>query len=187
MNLNTVEFYDAYWGGPACQAYLADRQLDEIAAEIVRRIGPACQRIMDIGGGVSRIARLAKAAGHAPLVVDFSRAALDIMRSEGIDTLLLDIRRWDGLPLRSVDVVTCTEVLEHLRRPLVAVRMAAAHAPRAFFTVPDRCMGPEEVPTHLRTFTADSLRELLSGCWAQVNIETMYRWLVAEVRDPWIS
>lgn len=34
MNLNTATYYDDYWGGDACKAYLSDRQLDEIAAYI---------------------------------------------------------------------------------------------------------------------------------------------------------
>lgn len=183
-NLNTQAFYDEYWGGPACASYLRDRQLDEIAGEIVRRIGePRLQVVMDIGGGISRIARLAKAAGHVPYVLDFSPAAVAQMHAEGIAARVYDVRRWRGKVLhRSVDVVTCTEVLEHLEEPVIAVRMAYAHAWRAIFTVPDNCMAPEECATHLRTYTADSLRALLREVWPHVEIEVRYRWLIAECR-----
>ncbi len=184
-NLNTQAFYDEYWGGPACASYLRDRQLDEIAGEIVARIGePRLQVVMDIGGGISRIARLAKAAGHVPYVLDFSPAAVQAMRAEGIAAGVCDVRRWRGRALHSsVDVVICTEVLEHLEDPGVAVRMAYAHARRAIFTVPDNCMGPAECPTHLRTYTADSLRALLAEVWPQVTIEVRHRWLLAECRS----
>lgn len=183
-NLNTAEFYDRYWGGADCRSYLADKQLDEIAAYIVTRIGAPPKRIMDMGGGVSRIARLAKAAGHVPIVVDFSQAALNAMRDNGIEIICYDIRSWgDGHPLLcdGIDVVTCTEVLEHLERPEVAVRMAAAHARRAIFTVPHDCMGPEECETHLRKYTMPTPQALLgNNGWDIVEYRRMYRWLVAE-------
>lgn len=181
MNPNTPEFYDAYWGGDGCASYLRDKQLDEIAAQIVARVGKPPQTIMDIGGGISRIARLAKQAGHIPFVVDFSAAAVGRMAAEGISGMVYDVRRWRGKALNSfVDVTMCTEMLEHLDDPERAVRMARAHAPRAFFTVPNNCMGPAECPTHLRAFTETSLRELLSRHYRVIKIGTRYRWLIAE-------
>jgi 2-polyprenyl-3-methyl-5-hydroxy-6-metoxy-1,4-benzoquinol methylase len=158
--------------------------LDEIATEIVERIGePRLQMVLDLGGGVSRIARLAKAAGHVPFVADFSPAAVRIMQSEGIAAGVYDIRRWKSRRiLPCVDVATCTEVLEHLERPGHAVKMAHAHAPRAFFTVPNNTMGPAECPTHVRVFTMGSLRELLAVYWRSVRIDVRHRWLVAECR-----
>ena len=184
VNPNTAEFYDRYWGGDESQSYLADKQLDEIAAYIVRRFGEPPKRVMDLGGGVSRIARLAKRAGHKPLVVDFSQAALDVMRAEGIETVCYDIARWsDGEPLlcNGVDITTCTETLEHLEQPAAAVRMAAAHSKRAFFTVPNDCLGPEECETHLRKYTLSLLRTLLYGNgWRVVEQRTMHRWLIVE-------
>jgi len=184
VNPNTAEFYDRYWGGDESESYLADKQLDEIAAYIVRRFGEPPKRVMDLGGGVSRIARLAKAAGHVPYVVDFSPAAVAQMHAEGIAAKVYDVRRWRGKALHSsVDVVTCTEVLEHLEAPAIAVRMAYAHARRAIFTVPNNTMGPAECPTHLRTYTADSLRALLAEVWPHVEIVVRHRWLLAECRS----
>ncbi len=182
MNPNTAAYYDNYWGGEACRSYLADRQLDEIAAHIVARIGAPPQCIVDLGGGISRIARLARDAGHIPLVVDFSATAVETMHAEGIMALCCDISRWTGEIVADwVDVVTCTEVLEHLTEPSVAVQMAAAHAPRAFFTVPNGCMGPEECDTHLRTYNASTLSALLMDAgWHVVDMRAMYRWLIAE-------
>ena len=183
-NLNTVAFYDAYWGSDACMSYLADKQLDEIAAEIVERIGePKPQAVLDLGGGISRIARLSKAAGHAPHVVDFSLEAVQIMWAKGIAASVYDIRQWQkALIYHSADVVTCTEVLEHLEDPGYVVKLARTCAPRAFFTVPNDCMGPAECPAHLRVFTMDSLRELLQAWWRDVQIVVRHRWLLAECR-----
>ena len=184
-NLNTQAFYDEYWGGDACRSYLADAQLDEIAAEIVARIGaPLLQAVLDIGGGVSRIARLAQAAGHVPFVADFSPPAVRQMRAEGIAAGVYDIRRWRGRMIHDwVDVVTCTEVLEHLERPAMAVKMARGHAPRAFFMVPNDCMGPAECPTHLRMYTYDTLAAELRVWWRDVQIVARHRWLLAECRQ----
>ncbi len=186
MNLNTAAYYDQYWGGDACKAYLRDRQLDEIAAYIVRSIGwtGTGKTIIDIGGGVSRIARLAKQAGHKPLVVDFSQAAVDAMLAEGIDAVVADVRHWKSRVMGHYDVAVCTEVLEHLEQPEIAVKMAAAHASRAYFTVPNDCMGPEECATHLRTYDAGSLIALLSEYWRDVYVYPMHRWLIAEVAVP---
>ncbi len=184
QNPNTRTFYDEYWGGEGCRAYLADGQLDEIAREIVERIGEQkLQVILDLGGGISRLARLARDAGHVPYVLDLSAVAVQQMRAEGIAAGLYDIRRWKGRLLHGcVDVVTCTEVLEHLSRPGQAVQMAAAHAPRAFFTAPNDCMGPAECPTHVRVYTYESLGEELRRWWREVRIEVRHRWLVAECR-----
>lgn len=185
MNLNTPEFYDDYWGSAACNAYLRDKQLDEIAMYIVERIGPDTRNVIDLGGGISRIARFAKQAGHYPLVVDFSQAAVNAMKMQGIDARVYDLTRWKSRKLtEDADVVVCTEVLEHIEAPENIVKMAAAHATRAFFTVPNDCMGPEECATHLRTYDSGSLRKLLSRHWQSVYIRPMYRWLVAEVAAP---
>ncbi len=182
MNLNTAQFYDDYWGGAACQSYLADKQLDEIAATIVRRFGAKPQRVVDLGGGVSRIARLAKAAGHWPIVLDFSLAAVDLMRNEGIEAQVVDLRTWRGEPLLyGANIVTCTEVLEHMEEPERIVQMAARLARRGFFTVPNACLGPRECETHLRMFTRESLQELLGeNGWQEAQVEVMHRWLIAE-------
>jgi 2-polyprenyl-3-methyl-5-hydroxy-6-metoxy-1,4-benzoquinol methylase len=181
MNPNTQAFYDTYWGGASSASYLRDRQLDEIAAYIVGRIGKPPQQVMDLGGGVSRIARLAKQVGHIPFVVDFSAAAIRIMTEEDISAQVYDIRRWRGRRLTLyTDVVTCTEVLEHLDDPDQAVRMARSHAGRAFFTVPDNCMGPAGCAMHVRTYTQQTLLQLLRAHYDAVSLRTMYRWIIAE-------
>jgi len=180
-NLNTADFYDAYWGGEGCKTYLRDRQLDEIAQYIVWQIGADTCNVLDLGGGISRVARFAKQAGHYPLVIDFSQSAIDAMRAVGIPGKVYDLTKWKRRKLAEADVVICTEVLEHIEEPENIVKMTAAHAPRAFFTVPDNCMGPDECATHLRKYDAGSLRKLLSAHWESVYIRSMYRWLIAEV------
>lgn len=184
MNINTAAFYDDYWGGDGCKSYLRDRQLDEIAQYIVQRIGRNTADVIDLGGGISRVARFAKQAGHYPMVVDFSQAAIDAMRAVGIPGMVYDLTKWRGRILARADVVTCTEVLEHIEEPERVVKMAAAHAPRAIFTVPDNCMGPDECATHLGTYDAGALRKLLSLHWNQIYVRSMYRWLIAEVAAP---
>lgn len=181
MNPNTAEYYNIYWGGDASATYLRDKQLDEIAGVIVKRFGGSAQVIMDIGGGISRIARLARDAGHVPVVVDHSRVAVERMEAEGIAGMVYDVNRWRGRRLMPiVHITTCTEVLEHLDDPERAVSMARAHAKRGFYTTPNNCMGPDEQPNHLRMFTAASLRELLERHYRTVDVRVMHRWLVAE-------
>ncbi len=181
MNPNTAEFYDSWWGSNDATSYLHDRQLDEIAAHIVDRIGDPPKRLMDLGGGISRLARLARIRGHVPFVVDFSRIAVDEMQAEGIGAMCYDISRWYGAMLmQDVDVVTCCECLEHLSKPQLAIRCARAHSGWAFFSVPNARVWAQQPATHMRRYDILSLTELLRQAYKHVEVIAMHKWLVAE-------
>ena len=57
-----VAFYDDYWRNTWAQhvlktkAYLDDEQLGHIYQTIVDRLGAPVQRVLDVGGGISRLA-----------------------------------------------------------------------------------------------------------------------------------
>jgi SAM-dependent methyltransferase len=134
-------------------------------------------RLVDLGCGPGLLlSELAEALPDAELYgVDVSRIALELARDRLPRARFVeaDLAREDGASsalaslVGSVDVATCSEVLEHLDdpRPLLrAARVCLATSGRLIVTVPsgprtafDRSIG------HRRHYRAAELRELLEG------------------------
>lgn len=168
-NINTAAYWDRQWKTHR-DGYAVDPVRDALYGRILEQLAPG-QRILDIGGGCSRFSHLASEAGHMPFVVDLSPWAIGYLKRHGIPGTAVDVEAWDGEPLGAFDVVVCTELLEHLDEPEAALRMAHAHADRAFFSVPFDRMGPETAPDHMRRYQVVSLCDLLRTTWDWVAWE----------------
>jgi len=99
------------------------------------------ERVLDLGCGAGRFVAALQAAGAEPVGVEIARAALDraARNAPGADLRLVDT---DGsLPLDhgSVDLVWCSEVLEHVADAdylLLEVRRVLRPGGRLLLTVP---------------------------------------------------
>jgi SAM-dependent methyltransferase len=132
------EFYESFWAeapeDPEPWAWERRRAL--LLGE-----ARAGERVLDLGCGAGRFVRALAEAGAEPVGVEIAEAALERARrnAPGADLRLLEP---DGsLPLehRSVDLVWCSEVLEHVADVaglLVEVRRVLRPGGRLLVTVP---------------------------------------------------
>lgn len=178
--MNKQERYDAEWAGWKADplASTGERRLEQVCGH-VQRLRPG--RLLDLGCGDGRFARLVKTACPGVTIhgCDVSGAALS--RTEGLDrSYVVDL---DANPLpeadESFDVVTASEVLEHLSDPrhaLAEAKRVLRPGGRLVVTVPNIAFWRfrwqalrGEVPSvtaderHLHSYNAASLRRLLES------------------------
>ena len=168
---NTREAFDRIYGTPELlHEYLGPERLafyDEVAARCAG-IG-ALRSVVDVGCGSGHLlAAVLSRVGLAPLTVgvDASPQAIARLRevvpsADGIVASVYDVAR--RLDQASFDLVLCTEVLEHLERPLDALeqlQLLRAPGGRLVATVPDGEM--DDFEGHVSFWNLDDFRALLS-------------------------
>jgi SAM-dependent methyltransferase len=135
----------------------------------------------DIGAAAGGNTRVLESLGWRSLALEYSGTGADLAHSRGLLVSRADAHR---LPLRtdSMGVVTALDVLEHLEDDEQAVRelrrvlrpdgvlVVAVPADPALWSAHDDAVG------HLRRYTEESLRTLLTG--AGFEIERLWSWNV---------
>jgi SAM-dependent methyltransferase len=135
----------------------------------------------DIGAAAGGNTRVLESLGWRSLALEYSGTGADLARSRGLLVSRADAHR---LPLRtdSMGVVTALDVLEHLEDDERAARelrrvlrpdgvlVVAVPADPALWSAHDDAVG------HLRRYTEESLRTLLTG--AGFEIERLWSWNV---------
>lgn len=166
--------YDAYYH----EANLSvppfiERRLDEIIADFApyRRTG----RLLDIGCGAGTLLSAARRAGWDAAGTEVSRPAVEHVRREGFEVFAGELHE-ARFPAGHFDVVTASEILEHLPDPRVLLaEVARILRPGGLFwgTTPHgrglsaRALGVEwstvSPPEHLQLFSLGGLRRLLTS------------------------
>jgi SAM-dependent methyltransferase len=134
------------------------------------------ETIIDIGCGNGSILRYLKQQGYCHLHgLELSDYAIRRLRSEGIEMhhgTLPSI----AVPSAAFDVAIVSQVLEHVirrRRFLREIRRILRPSGRAFFFVPDNCLGPISEPEHVIKFNACTLSALLEKYFSIITIASM--------------
>jgi len=143
---------------------------------------PAAPTIVDLGCGegvlLSRIrADLETQVPGAQYVGrDISEVAAGIARGKGLDVQQVDLEDAAPLDLPTGDVLLGTEVLEHLTMPTVERILEYSKGfNKAFFMVPNYCLGPEHESQHLRKWSAKEFLDLLRSYWGTAcRVEVFY-------------
>jgi ubiquinone/menaquinone biosynthesis C-methylase UbiE len=134
-------------------------------------------RIVDIGFGTGTLLKFLKKKGLTSLYgyehSDFALqqiSKLNIIPVKGsLPKLNLESNKYDG--------VIASEVLEHLlRRKRFLKEMKRVLKPDGLgiITVPDDCMGPEEIDEHSFKYTKKSLKKLLSAYFVVLTVYTIH-------------
>jgi 2-polyprenyl-3-methyl-5-hydroxy-6-metoxy-1,4-benzoquinol methylase len=128
--------------------------------------------VLELGCGAGILARKLLEFGNTVTALDISEVAIAQLPKEikGVVSTLPDIPFSDD----SFDVVVATEILEHINDDQACVMEAVRvlrPGGRAYFAVPNDCLGPEEEPEHVRKYTQETLEALLSP-YGYIFIET---------------
>jgi SAM-dependent methyltransferase len=118
--------------------------------------------VLEIGCGVGVLSQQLLNFGNSVTGLDISESAIAQLPPEirGVVATLPNI----PLPDNSFDVVVGTEVLEHIDNDQACIEEAMRvlrPGGRAYFAVPDNCLGPDEEPEHVRKYTPEALQNLL--------------------------
>ena len=129
-------------------------------------------QVLELGCGAGILARQLLAFGNTVTGLDISDVAIAQLPKEikGVVATLPNI----ALPEHSFDVVVATEILEHIDDDHACVREAVRvlrPGGRAYFAVPNNCLGADEEPEHVRKYTPETLETLLSP-YGYVFMET---------------
>jgi SAM-dependent methyltransferase len=166
--------YDDYYDAANLSVpTFVDRRLDEIVAGFApyRRTN----RLLDIGCGAGSLLEAARRAGWEAEGVEVSRPSVEHVRARGFEVFYGELER-ARYPAASFDVVTASEILEHLPEPKELLReIARVVRPGGLFwgTTPHgrglsaRALGvgwsAVHPPEHLQLFSLSGLRGLLAS------------------------
>lgn len=132
--------------------------------------------VLDAGCGEGFNTEILAETAHHVLGVDYAAEPVAAARASygrsNLEFRQLDVHDLPRLDIR-VDLVTNFQVIEHLSDPvrfLTAVRAALRPEGRLLLTTPNRLTTLSENPVHLREYTAEELRALLSPIFSRVEI-----------------
>lgn len=142
----------------------SEREARHRAVHLADALKPGA-RVLDLGCGTGEFLKLAKDKGCEVIGIEPGQTYAEFARSEyGIDVINAPWQQAD-LPLGAFDVVTCQQVVEHLRDPMAAIAaMTAWLKPEGtlYVSVPD--MRPNNKPSferfhfaHIYGFTPETL------------------------------
>lgn len=169
---NSAKTWDTLWTWEGEDSWRGER-LDSLYARIETLI-PRGSRVVDVGGGVGIFAkRLRDNCDCTVTIWDISPAAVEIARENGFEAKVVDVEDpAQEIRFEDCDVVISTETLEHLsQRGRDRVLAAAANVGKAFFSVPNDWLGPEEEPQHTIQFTAMSFKRQLQKHFGTLRVE----------------
>lgn len=170
-------------------ARLIARLLRRIKAEI----GGDQEFLVDVGAGEGFALEGIMGRQSAVLAIDFRHDKLLAAR-ERLHTIHVVRADIGMIPLsdRSADIVVCTEVLEHLTNPLIAVaELARITAGRCIVSVPwepyfrlgnlarlNNLARLGNDPEHIQAFNPRRLRATLGSAFETVEIQGCWPWLI---------
>jgi hypothetical protein len=161
ININTGAYWDQVYGHEGANSW---RQYPEMFQKVVDAAEGAAA-VTELGCGVGILgSKLTASIGCRYRGYDISEQAVAYAKARFLNAYQLDLRALEIGQLD--DIVVATEVLEHLDEDVFHHVLSTIHegpVKKFIFTVPDNCMGPDEVPEHTALFNEQLVRERLAG------------------------
>ena len=191
---NAVDIWDKLWseeGEDSWRRQAMGRTYNRIGSLLgdTDGTGPGSS-VFDLGGGVGFLAEKLQIRGYGVEVIDHSKAAVKACIAKGIIAHEKDlVAAPTDWTLREGGVVVATEVIEHfddaVRHELLT--KIAEGSSKAFLSVPNNRLGPDEEPQHAIKWTAKQFKDYLETFWKKghVRVEVLGPYLLGVCsREP---
>lgn len=176
QNINTEQYWDQIYTREGANSW---RKYPEMFQHVADNVDH-CASVLELGCGVgilgSKLTAEKQVAWHG---YDLSQVAVDACAVRFLRATKCDLRQLTVDQCKGYDTVVMSETLEHMGRSdgvQLLRTLAESSATKIIITVPNNCMGPEEVPEHTALFNEAYMRELLS----EVGLETAAQFSVAD-------
>jgi SAM-dependent methyltransferase len=163
-NINTKAYWDNVYGNEGANTWRTYPEMfDKVTDEVVKGFSSGMEnRVAEVGCGVG-ILGSKLVAEHALWYkgFDISAQAVAFAKARFLDCEQKAVKDLTLEDLKA-DVIVATELMEHLDEADYYHMLGLVQESRAtkfIFTVPDDCMGPEEVPEHTALFNEALVRE----------------------------
>jgi len=158
-NINTQAYWNHLYGQEGLETW---RQYPEMYDKVLNEIDTH-QRVTELGCGMGVLAqKLVAIRGARYCGYDISDVAVEACKARFLDAERLDVQHVEIEHLKEPEVVVATELMEHLDERVFHHVMQTIHDSKAkkfIFTVPDNCMGPDQVPEHTALFNKELVAE----------------------------
>jgi len=171
-NINTQAYWNSLYGQEGIDTWRKYEQMfGEVESEVEQSQvdnAPSSLRVTELGCGMGVLAqRLVAVHAVAYKGYDISDVAVEACKSRFLWADQLDLTVLRPEHLEFADMVIATEVMEHLDElafhRVADIVLGTPTVKKFVFTVPDNCMGPDQVPEHTALFNEELVRERLDG------------------------
>ena len=170
-DFNSQEEWDKIWAREKEGTW---REYENSFNEICKRVEEG-STVLDAGCGLGLLLdRLAKSNSCKTIGLDISKVAINFIKEKGHDGVVSALPE---IPLEdnSVDVVTSTELLEHIRYPddvMKSFKRICRPNGKIILMVPNDALGPLDLSQHHQKYTPQDFKEFLEKHFKEVEIIT---------------
>jgi 2-polyprenyl-3-methyl-5-hydroxy-6-metoxy-1,4-benzoquinol methylase len=92
--------------------------VEEFMFHFLDKYSNSKSKVLDVGCGTGEISLKISEIGHNPVGLDFSKVALDVAKSQGVNCTWCDLDTGINQPSSSFDIVWAGDVVEHVFDPI---------------------------------------------------------------------
>lgn len=185
QNINTSDYWDKIWKNEGSETW---RIYPETNKRILEIIG-SNKEVLEVGCGVGILLKQIMNNQNKVTGIDISSFAVSLLEKEGmrgIQSVLPSIPLEDN----SFDIVVGTEILEHVdndKELLIQCNRVCKNGGKIIFVVPDNCLGPDAEQEHMRKYTFDEFKEVLSSISKEVSVQRFTDRFVTNFRGETVN